>query len=237
MMRLWTLACAISGLIVGGWLSQYFGVIFGLLGFGAFALLGILGLIAFSIKPKPRVSTIIPTHPPTTKAGLNGCLQVVGAIVLFTFLGLFLFQAYFSSLTMTARLTPSAHTQAFVASSPIPRVTPTIQLTILMVSTQTTDQPTSDTKAAQPDCVSVSVISLADVGQTLCVYGEVKSVGADQAAQYINFQDSGLRLITYDLSLEIPHQPGNCLKVKGLIRQLGSRPVMLFQVGDLYKNC
>jgi hypothetical protein len=236
-MRLWTLACIIGGLIVGAWLSQNFGVVFGLLGFGAFAVLCVLGLIAFSIRSGPRAAAILPTHPPTTRAGLSGCLKVVGAIVVFSLLGLFVYLTFFNSLARPVQPAPQAGARVAAAPSPIPSASPTLPAPVITATAQTVDGPVTTAKAAQPECVSVSDISLADVGQTVCVYGEVKSVGADELAQYVSFQSAKLRLITYDLSIQIPHQPGNCLKVNGLVRPMGGRPVLLFQASDLYPNC
>lgn len=76
----------------------------------------------------------------------------------------------------------------------------------------------------QPTCTPVEDVSLADVGDTLCVYAIVKVVGHDDTAQYTNFRDSDFQLITCDLIIAIPHQSGECIEVRGTIKKLGAHP-------------
>jgi hypothetical protein len=119
-----------------------------------------------------------------------------------------------AALACGGQTSPPARTPTHPKSTAIPVVQPTRQL-----------------------CMPVGAVSLSQVGNTLCVEGTVATVGADDTAWYVNFKNADLQLISYDRTINIPFQAGDCIQQTGRIEKLGSHPVLIIQIGDAYSAC
>lgn len=87
-------------------------------------------------------------------------------------------------------------------------------------------------------CVDATTITSANVGQTLCVRGIVLYIQPQTTGFIVVFSDaqSAFYWITYDV-VWTQDKTGQCLQTTGEIRQLGDRPVLVFNYGNMPQLC
>ena len=88
------------------------------------------------------------------------------------------------------------------------------------------------------ECVVWSEIALDDIGNDMCVFGDVNFTYCESVACYIKFsQEVGdFYLLSYAAD-ETELSPPNCIEITGIIEKIGSSPVMLFVYDDELKEC
>jgi hypothetical protein len=137
---------------------------------------------------------------------------------------------------------PSPTSTAIVARPTATRRLPTVTPTVMVV--EVTAGP-SETATLEPSptldlsgCVEATSITLANVGQTLCVRGIVLSTQPLAAGFIIVFSDeeAAFYWLTYDV-VWTQDKDGQCLQTTGEILQLGNAPVLVFNYGNLPQPC
>jgi hypothetical protein len=146
------------------------------------------------------------------------------------------------SLLLSLMVLSSALFLTFIVPDPVAQVAvipPTIEKTKAPTIFSPTRKPvpTSTDPYWVSNCIVWSYISLADVGKTLCVVGQVSNISFDNIAYYISFgsKPGSFYIISYDIyfpDLRI----GDCVYAEGEIKRLNNSPVMTLQPNDnLYK--
>jgi hypothetical protein len=80
-----------------------------------------------------------------------------------------------------------------------------------------------------PDgCVDSSLVTLKDLGQTMCVGGAVFSATKTHGDMYIAFgsDQSAFYLVGYDWNSPAGFNPGDCIYTHGTVQSIGSVPMM-----------
>jgi hypothetical protein len=112
--------------------------------------------------------------------------------------------------------------------------------TAVFTPTVTAPAPATDTpfppSTATASCTPATSISLGDVGETLCIYGTVTSVGNDNGIQYVHFAGTDFKLITYNAGLAAP-QAGDCIRTEGIIKKPASYPAIIFDTDAAFFDC
>jgi hypothetical protein len=195
--RTWLLFCAIVTILAGYWL-------YGRAGYAglAFASLAGLGYALAGLLPRARAFAFV----------------LVSGIVLGVAVGSVVNKP--DKPAAQAATTHVAETKTLAVTPPTPTDTPTVTPT-------PTATPVPPTATPLPPCRPASAVTLADVGQQVCVYGEVTAVSSDGVAQYIRFGGAAFQVLTYELNADIPHPPGNCFQVEAYVIKLGSRPSII----------
>jgi hypothetical protein len=87
-------------------------------------------------------------------------------------------------------------------------------------------------------CVNALTITLADIGQTLCVQGIILNLVQQSNASLIAFsaEPGAFYLITYDLVWN-KGEEGDCIQITGKIQQLANSPVLVFGYQNLPEFC
>jgi hypothetical protein len=136
----------------------------------------------------------------------------------------------------------SLQPQPTVASaSPTPARTRTPTPALALVSTL--QMPLLLPTSPLDDCTEWSLVTVDDVGKTLCVYGAVFSRYTVQEpafkVHYVKFGDGGrdFYLVSYDWAFT-DLQVGDCLMLTGPIQRLGNNPVIAITHDNiLYRPC
>jgi hypothetical protein len=146
-------------------------------------------------------------------------------------------------VTATERLDPSplpaTNTPSKPSSTPFlsptakPTNTPTIK--IVAAASQllaiTTPIPT-------PACRDVLTITLADVGQTLCVQGTVVQI-IDKPNNFMlvfSYERGAFYWVSYDMVWS-KAEVDTCYQVQGIIRQIGNNPILVFNYSNIPETC
>jgi hypothetical protein len=120
---------------------------------------------------------------------------------------------------------------------PTPTLHPTSTPTSRLVATRSTVPPTV-TPTAVPACRDALTITLADMGQTLCVQGTIiKTVEQPNAFMVIFSKKPGsFYWVTYDLVWS-KAELDTCYQTKGKIEQLGNSAILIFDYSNLPELC
>lgn len=127
--------------------------------------------------------------------------------------------------------------QPTITPFPSPTIRPTNTPTVRIMASPT-NPPLTATPTSPPACREALTITLADVGQTLCVQGTVIQT-ADKPNGFMvffNTQPGTFYWVAYDLvwsqaKLDI------CYQTSGTIQQLGTSPVLIFNYKNLPELC
>ncbi len=146
-------------------------------------------------------------------------------------------------LTTTQNVTPSLIPAANTSPRPsnTPNSSPTAPPTntpVVAFAISPTPLPPTATPTPTSDCRDVMSITLADVGQPLCVQGIVIDTVTTQDYFMVIFSDQrgALYLVSYDLVWS-EAKLNTCYRVYGTIEQIGNRPIMLFNLNNLPQAC
>ncbi len=120
---------------------------------------------------------------------------------------------------------------------PTPTLHPTNTPTSRLVATRSNVPPTV-TPTAIPACRDALTITLADVGQTLCVQGTIiQTVERPNAFMVIFSKKSGsFYWVTYDLVWS-KAELDKCYQTNGKIEQLGNSAILIFDYSNLPELC
>jgi hypothetical protein len=147
--------------------------------------------------------------------------------------------------TFTQQIIP---TKVFATNTPVkPSNTPTTLPTILptytaipvVISSPTsTPVPIAATAISESGCRDVISITLADVGQTLCVRGTIIETVTNPTNFMVIFsKDKGsFYWLTYDLVWS-QAELNTCYQTTGKIDQIANSPIMLFSYNNLPEIC
>jgi hypothetical protein len=122
--------------------------------------------------------------------------------------------------TPTSTQTPQSPT-----SSPFPTLRPTNTQVLVVQSTATPIAPS----ATEPGCRDALSITLADVGQTLCVKGTVIETINDPSGFMVIFstEPGSFYWVSYDWAWT-KAKKNTCYQITGEIYQMGLNPILLF---------
>jgi hypothetical protein len=111
-----------------------------------------------------------------------------------------------------------------------------IPTTLVPNVTITPDQSESTTSALS--CRDALSITMAEVGQTLCVEGIIKETVANPTYFMVIFNTArgSFYWVTYDL-IWSKGEVNKCYRVNGTIDHIGSSPVLLFSYNNLPEEC
>ena len=206
-------------------------------------------------------------QPDRSLPGLGGWLSrprllAFGALLLLLALGWLLFMgpgrpALEGALARLAENAPppaaptaeptTAAPPTFTVTPPKPTATrrpPTAMPTPTVLAIEAT-AGLSETAALEPSptpdlsgCVDATTITLANVGQTLCVRGVVLRTQPLAAGFIVVFSDeeAAFYWITYDV-VWAQNKNGQCLQTTGEILQLANTPVLVFNYSNLPEPC
>jgi len=89
----------------------------------------------------------------------------------------------------------------------------------------------------ESDCTKWNQVTLADVGDRLCVYGNARKVYQTNQAFYITFgkNDEDFYMLSYDWTFDV--KSGDCIQITDKIEKLGNTPVMVLKSGDELSVC
>lgn len=146
-------------------------------------------------------------------------------------------------LTPTQNVTPSPlpATNSPPRPSNTPYSTPTIRPTntpIIEIVPSETLMPETTILASSSGCRDVSTITLADVGQTLCVQGIVIETITDPIYFMVIFSNKpgAFYWVSYDLVWS-EAELDTCYQTHGTIDQIANSPVLLFNYSNLPEEC
>jgi hypothetical protein len=145
-------------------------------------------------------------------------------------------------ITPTQRVDPSPlpSTKTPPQPSKTPTINPTVRPTstpIKLISSPTRVPPTT-TPTSSAACREALIITLADVGQAICVQGIVIETVSSPNGFMVIFsnQKGAFYWVSYDLVWS-KAKLDTCYQVKGTIRQIGNSPVLLFNYSNLPEEC
>jgi hypothetical protein len=147
------------------------------------------------------------------------------------------------AITPTKNVTPSALLATITPLQPrnTPRSSPTIRPTntpVVAFVASPTPLPPTTTPTPSSSCRDVLSITLADVGQTLCVQGIVIGTVTDPTDFLVIFSNEkgAFYWVSYDLVWS-EAKINTCYRVNGTIEQIGNSPVLLFNLRNLPEAC
>jgi hypothetical protein len=137
--------------------------------------------------------------------------------------------------------TPTAEPTALPTTAPTLELSPTAE--VVTEAATHTPAPTaapqpSNTPAPSDSCVSADQITIADVGQTLCVSGIVRKINHTEQAVFVLFEGSAVFYwLAYDMT-NIPRaKVGMCLQTTHPVEVLYDQPVMVLHWTDSVYEC
>lgn len=149
------------------------------------------------------------------------------------------------ALAFTPTLTPSP--ALTLTETSLPTLTPTSTPTPRPSPTATRPLPSPTLTAeisSTPEsaCREAASITLAEVGQTLCVQGVVLRLELLTGSTLIVFtnEPGALYWVTYDVPAEMVQTlapKGRCLQTTGEVKQLAGSPVLIFNYKNLPQPC
>jgi hypothetical protein len=144
--------------------------------------------------------------------------------------------------TSTQQIAPTAMPPTATpapSSTPVPSPTfhPTHTPTAKAAASPTTRFPTPSPTAISA-CRDVLSITLTDVGQTICVQGIIiQTIDRPNAFMVIFSEKTGsLYWVSYDMVWS-KAELDTCYQTTGTIKQLGSRPILLFGYNNIPEKC
>ncbi len=141
------------------------------------------------------------------------------------------------SIALAVATLTATPTKASETPFPSPTISPTRTATVRIVATAT-KLPATSTPTSTPACRDVLTISLADVGQTLCVQGTViETVDKPNGFMVIfNTAPGSFYWVSYDM-IWSQAELDTCYQTIGLIEQLGTNPILLFDYSNIPELC
>jgi hypothetical protein len=120
---------------------------------------------------------------------------------------------------------------------PSPTTSPSRTPTARIVASAT-KLPSTSTPTSTPACRDALTISLVDVGQTLCVQGMViETIDRPNGFMVIfNTAPGSFYWVSYDMVWP-QAELDTCYQTTGLIEQLGSNPILLFDYSNIPELC
>jgi hypothetical protein len=142
-------------------------------------------------------------------------------------------QAVVSSIVLPTATLP----QPSDTPLPSPTIRPTNTPIVRIVPTNTR-APATTTITSAPGCRDALTITLADVGQTICVQGTIlETVERPNAFMVLfNKQPGSFYWVTYDLVWS-KAELDTCYQTTGTIVQLGTSPILKFDYSNLPERC
>jgi hypothetical protein len=134
---------------------------------------------------------------------------------------------------------PATNTPPQPSNTPLPSPTlhPTNTPTIKIIASAT-QLPATKTTTPTPACRDVSTITLADVGQTLCVQGKVIEI-IDQPNNFMlifSNKRGAFYWISYDI-VWTQAELDTCYQIRGTIRKIANSPILVFNYSNLPEVC
>jgi hypothetical protein len=120
---------------------------------------------------------------------------------------------------------------------PSPMVHPSNTSTTKIVASPT-KKPATITPTPTPTCRDVSTITLADVGQTLCVQGTVIEI-VDKPNYFMlvfNNQRGAFYWVSYDMVWS-QAEVDTCYQIRGTISQIANSPILVFDYNNIPEVC
>jgi hypothetical protein len=127
-------------------------------------------------------------------------------------------------------------------SGPIIQPSPTIQVRSTITPTiKPTKKVIPTNTSIVSNCHLWSTITLADVGNNICVYGSIYNIAWDQMAYYISFSNkpNSFYILSYDYYFP-DVEKNSCIMTTGKIQRLDNSPVLVIKNNtEIYKikNC
>lgn len=152
---------------------------------------------------------------------LPGLVVAISVVVISAVVGLVIllvFSAMTGQPSQTMTATPKASQRYVATSTPRPSRHPT---------------PTHP----ETNCIKWNQVTLADVGDQLCVYGDARKVYETDQAFYITFgkDDGDFYILSYDWVFDV--KAGDCIQVTDKIEKLGNSPVMVLKSDNELSVC
>lgn len=125
--------------------------------------------------------------------------------------------------------------EIILSPTPIPQ-TPTRAPTSTEIPTQA---PTSTmTPTERPACINALDVTVEDIGQTICVEGEVTKAYFQEPAFYIIFGNAAdaFYMFSYDRRFD-SLVPGDCVQITGEIQSLKNDPIIVIAARDVLEAC
>lgn len=143
--------------------------------------------------------------------------------------------------TQQVKVTPIPNTKTpdrpthTITKNPTTRPTNTATIEAVVMSTQI---PASVTPTSDSGCRDVLTVTLADVGQTLCVQGTIIETIANPTNFMVIFstEKGSFYWVTYDL-VWFQAELDTCYRTTGTIDQIANSPVLLFGYYNLPEEC
>jgi hypothetical protein len=137
------------------------------------------------------------------------------------------------SITELPAASPTPSKTPIPSATPRPTTTPTVRV----ISSPTALTATT-TSTPVPSCRDVLTITLADVGQTLCVQGVVIQTIEQPNAFLVIFSDQpgSFYWVSYDMVWS-KAELDTCYQTTGTIAQLGNRPILIFGYSNIPEIC
>jgi hypothetical protein len=142
--------------------------------------------------------------------------------------------------TPTASPTPVPATKTPILPTQTPSASPTDRPTktpvVAFMASPTARTPTLTPTV--PECRDALSITLADVGQTLCVRGVVLETISNPTDFMVvfSYERGFFYWVSYDL-LSPDIKPNNCYQIHGTIHQIGNSPMLVFDFKNLPEVC
>jgi hypothetical protein len=146
-------------------------------------------------------------------------------------------------ITPTQNLTtsplPATNTRPQPSNTPnsSPTIRPTKTPVVAFVASPT-PLPATTTPTSSPSCRDVLSITLADVGQTICVQGVVIQTVTYPTYFMVVFSNKAgaFYWVSYDLVWS-QAKLNTCYQVHGIVKRIGNSPVLLFNLSNLPEAC
>jgi hypothetical protein len=142
--------------------------------------------------------------------------------------------------TLTASPTPLPPTATPILPTKTPYASPTNRPTktpvVAFMASPTVMTPTLTPTV--PECRDALSITLADVGQTLCVRGIVLETITNPTDFMVifSYERGFFYWVSYDI-LSPDIKPNNCYQIDGTIHQIGNSPMLVFDFKNLPEAC
>jgi hypothetical protein len=144
-----------------------------------------------------------------------------------------------STQAMTPSPLPSTNIPPLPSNTPIssPTIHPTNTSTKEIIASPT-KIPTTSTPSPTPACRDVSTITLADVGQTLCVQGTVIEIidNPNNFTLIFSYKHGAFYWVSYDMVWS-KAEVDTCYQIRGMIRQIANSPILVFNYRNIPKVC
>jgi hypothetical protein len=144
-----------------------------------------------------------------------------------------------STLQVVSLSLPATNTPPKPSKTPLPSSTahPTLTPTKKIVASPTHKSPTI-TPTSTPACRDVSTITLADVGQTLCVQGKLIEIVDKPNSFMLVFSNKpgAFYWVSYDIVWS-QAKVDTCYQIRGKINQIANSPILVFDYSNIPEVC